>query len=148
MPQIDLWLYWVGAGIILMIAEIFTPGFVLALIGAAAIVTGFFAWVGVNSYIQLLIFAVCNIVLFSFVRKILYRTFFDDEKGPKTNYLALEGRSGKVTVKVADGEHGEVKIGGEIWYAVPEDDEKVFETGTGIIVSRVEGNKLFVKEEK
>ncbi len=148
MPHIDMWIYWVIAGIILVIAEIFTPGFVLALIGAASIITGVFAWFGFNSYVQLFVFGVSNLILFVYVRKIIAGTFRDKGDGPRTNYMALEGRKGKVVSKVSEHLHGEVKIGGEIWYAVPVDPEKSYENGSDVIVSKLEGNKVYVKGEE
>ncbi|PLX18108.1 MAG: hypothetical protein C0601_05445 [Candidatus Muiribacterium halophilum] len=147
MPELDIWIYWVVSGVMLMIAEIFTPGFVLALFGVAAIIAGIVAKFMPDAMTtQIGVFAASTFVLFVFVRKLLYGYFEKDAKQILTNADALVGKTGKVKSKVSVDSHGEVKVGGESWYAVPDMDEVIIEEGEKIVVLKVEGSKLIVKK--
>lgn len=143
MPQLDIWVYWVVIGVIFMIIEMFTPGFVLGLIGFSAVISGLSAYLGFGRYVQIIVFIVSNLILFTFIRKIIYSYFSNGEKDVKTNIDALQGKKGKVVKKIAPDEHGEVKVGGEIWYAVA-DDDSVIEVDSWVIVREVSGSKLIV----
>ena len=147
MPEIDIWIYWVVSGVMLMIAEIFTPGFVLALFGVAAVVAGIVAkFMPEAITTQVGAFAATTFVLFVFARKLLYGYFEKDAPQILTNADALIGKQGKVTSKVSVDTHGQVKVGGESWYAVPDMDEAIIEVGEKVTVLKVEGSKLIVKK--
>jgi len=147
MPELDIWVYWVISGVILIIAEIFTPGFVLALFGVAAIAAGILArFMPEAITTQIGVFAAVTFVLFVFVRKLLYGYFEKDEPQILTNADALVGKTGRAMTKVAVDTHGDVKVGGESWYAVPDMDDVIIEEGEEITVLKVEGSKLIVKK--
>ena len=69
-----LWILWAVLGAVLIVAEIFTTGFVLLWFGIGALVAGLAALLGVNNIIlQFLIFAVVSIALTAASRTI-FRT--------------------------------------------------------------------------
>ncbi|MCK9223800.1 MAG: NfeD family protein [Candidatus Muirbacterium halophilum] len=144
MPELDIWIYWVVIGIILIIVEMFTPGFVLGLIGVSAILSGVAAYIGFGSYVQTIVFIISNFILFIFVRKIIYSYFNSSNSDIKTNVEALSGKKAIVTKKISIEEPGEVKIGGELWYAAPVDNS-VIEKDTWVEVVKIEGSKAIVK---
>ena len=147
MPEIDIRIYWVVSGVMLMIAELFTPGFVLALFGVAAIIAGIVAKFMPDAITtQIGVFAAATFVLFVFVRKLLYGYFEKDTPQILTNADALVGKSGKAISKVSVDSHGEVNIGGESWYEGPDIDDAIIEEGEKITVLKVEGSKLIVKK--
>lgn len=145
MPELAIWVYWVVTGIVLIIVEMFTPGFVLGLIGLSAILSGISAYMGFGPYIQTAVFIVSNFVLFIFIRKIIYSYFSSENNDVKTNVDALAGKKAQVTKKISPQDHGEVKIGGELWYAVS-DNDNIIEQGEFVEVIEIQGSKAVVKK--
>jgi membrane protein implicated in regulation of membrane protease activity len=145
MPELAIWVYWVVSGIVLIIVEMFTPGFVLGLIGLSAIFGGITAYLGFGSYVQTGVFIVSNFVLFIFIRKIIYSYFSSENNDIKTNVDALAGKKAKVTKKISPHDHGEVKIGGELWYALS-DNDSIIEEGEFVEVLEIQGSKAIVKK--
>ncbi|MFA5478685.1 MAG: NfeD family protein [Candidatus Muiribacteriota bacterium] len=147
MADLAGWVYWVTGGVILCILEMFTAGFFFMNIGLSAVITGAFAYFGFNIYFQFVIFSILNIILFVFVKN-FYEKLFGKNPDVKTNVDAITGSSGIVLSRVKTGEHGEVKVKGEIWYALPLISEKVFEKDSKVIVKKVEGSKILVDSEE
>ena len=59
-----IWIFWTILGAVLIIAEIFTTGFVLLWFGIGALAAAFAGLVGVHSItLQFLIFAIVSIAL-------------------------------------------------------------------------------------
>jgi len=139
-----LWLYWIIAGFILMIIEIFTPGFVTFLIGLACLITAIFAWLKVPFYYQLIVFSIITIILTFWVRPYLIKFFFRNHKEDETNVHGLIGKIGIVTEDIDnDLSLGRVKIGGEVWRSVSIDNQK-FLVGQKVAIKNIEGNKVVV----
>lgn len=136
--------YWIIFGIILMIAEIFTPGFLLASFGIGAFGGSLFAYWDYEFKVQLFVFSVVTMIVFFGIRP-LYNKYFhklDDQR--ETGVNAFIGNNYKVTENINNSENsGRVQIGSESWRARSENDE-LFETGELIIVNKVEGSTLFV----
>lgn len=139
----DIWMIWVIAGIICVIIEIFTPGFFFMSIGTSAIITGLFALIISNIYIQFAIFIIISSLIFVNIKK-LSKKFFKVEGAP-TNVFALIGKEAIVTKKITKTNKGYVKIGGEIWSA-DSIDKKPIEVGKTVVVEKIEGNKVIVKD--
>lgn len=70
----DQWWLWVGAGIILLIVEIFAPGFIFLGFGIGAFVVGailaFGGGVLSSLPVALLLFAVCSLIAWFVMRKL------------------------------------------------------------------------------
>jgi membrane protein implicated in regulation of membrane protease activity len=140
-----IWLYWVVAGFLFIIIEIFTPGFIALLIGLACLITAFFAWIQVPFYYQLAIFALTTIIMTFFVRPYLVKFFFRNHKEDETNVHGLIGKIGIVSENIDnDLSKGRVKLGGEIWRAITKDDSKLM-IGQKVTVKKIEGNKVIVE---
>lgn len=135
------WMIWIIFGVVCVIIEIFTPGFLFMSIGIGAIATGLISRLGIGIPLQFLIFAVITFVIFISTRKWSSRILAKSKE--PTNIDALKGRSGKVVQEIPSSGRGYVKIGGEEWSAVSQDDKKI-EKDENIIVVKVEGNKLIV----
>lgn len=141
------WYYWVIIGLVLIIAEMFTSGFVLAVFGLAGIAAGMLALMGLGTTVQLLGFVVITLVLFVAVRPLMLRHFAGEGGKVKTNVEALIDREGLVMERIDALAHtGRVKVGGEDWRAVTGDDA-VIETGAKVKVLKVDGAKLIVRPE-
>jgi membrane protein implicated in regulation of membrane protease activity len=138
---------WMGLAIVLFIAEIMTPGgFVLACLGISCLASGFISYLGFGVTIQLLIFSITSLTLFFGIRPFFFKYFLQSAGKIKTNIDALVEKTGMVSERIdpATG-RGRVLLGGEDWKGVSLSDE-VIDAGTKVMVIRVDGVKLVVKE--
>ena len=130
-------LLWLFIGLILLIAEIFTPGFVLALIGVAAILTSGVSLIFKNTYIQLFTFGIFLIVLAVFVRPIFIKFFFKSDK--KSAVDALIGRESFVNEEINSQKGtGYIKIGADYLKAVSSDN-RIIPKGTLVKIDSLLG---------
>src|SRR6266496_1373696 len=94
-----IWILWVILGGILIIAEVFTPGFVLLWFGVGALAAALAAVFGVSSLaLQFLIFSLVSIALTAASRTLFVKYFVSKppEEQLKSGMLALPGRIGIV----------------------------------------------------
>src|SRR5215813_13137226 len=144
-----LWIFWIILGAILVIAEIFTTGFVLLWFGIGALAAGVAAFVGVNSIpAQFLIFAIVSIALTAASRTIFVNYFSRERSGGdlKTGVEALPGKIGTVVSSSRGALHeGAVKVFGSTWTAYPADGEEPLEAGDRVEVIKVQGASIYVK---
>lgn len=134
-------------GAVLIIAEIFTLGFVLFWFGVAALVAGLAAFLGAGYLAQFLIFAVVSIALTVMSRMIFYKyNPFGQDPEYLTGIDTLPGQIGTVK-KGSKGalREAKVKVYGSTWKAFPIDDEEDLAEGEKVEVVRVEGSSIYVK---
>ena len=116
------WIVWTVLGVLLIIAEVFTPGFVLLWFGVGALAAAFGALLGVGLPLQFLIFLFVSITLTAASRTIFVRYFTrdDDEGAMKFGAEALPGKVGTVVTS----SRGALRRGGEglrlVWTATGE----------------------------
>ena len=141
------WHIWVIAGVVLLIAEIFTPGFVLACFGVGCLVAAVFAAFDLGLTFEVIVFCIVSVIAFFAVRPLfMKRIYRSDDDAAKTNVDALAGKEGMVAERIDPSLNvGRVTLGGDNWRAVSVDGA-VIERGEKVEVVRVEGTKLFVKE--
>lgn len=138
------WMIWVAIGIICLIIEIFTPGFLFMSFGIGAIIAGVLVWMtDVSIPLQILIFAIITFIVFLFTRKISKKLI--SEESVPTNVDALKGKQGTVVKEIPVDGRGYVKVGGEEWSAISSKNEKIM-IGKKVIIQKIEGNKLIVAE--
>lgn len=142
----EWWHFWIIVGLILLIVEIFTPGFILASFGIAGIFTAIFAAFGFGFKMQLLIFGIFTLIIFFTIRPLLKKYFYRYDDPLRTNVHGLIGRTGKVLEEINNAEnHGRVQIGGEDWRARSKNEE-VIAAGTLVKVVAIEGATVFVEK--
>jgi membrane protein implicated in regulation of membrane protease activity len=144
---LEPWAIWLIIGIIAVIIEIFDPAFFFLALGVGAIVTSLLSLTPLirdSLFGQLIIFAVLSFVTFLLMKKLGKKVLADS--GEETNVYALKGKTGVVTQKIYSQARGRVKIGGEEWSAICEDDSEL-EVDSRVVVLGIDGNKLIVKEE-
>ena len=137
----DPWIIWVAIGIICIIIEIFTPGFLFLSFGAGAILTGLAALIIPSVMFQVLTFAFITFIVFLLSRKFSKKLISNNYED--TNVRALVGKTGKVTHEIPANEKGYVKIGGEEWAAVSKDNKEI-KKNTRVRINDIEGNKVIV----
>ena len=137
------WQLWVIAGLVLLIIEIFTQGFVVAVFGVAFLIVAPFAYAQSSLNTQLLVFGVATAVMSLGIRPLVLRLI--RESKTKTNVDALVAKTGLVTEAIDHTMNsGRVRLGGEEWRAVTPDESKIG-VGAKVVVKAVDGCKVVVE---
>jgi membrane protein implicated in regulation of membrane protease activity len=138
------WHWWAGLALLMMIAEIFIPGFFLFCLGIGCVAASLAAGIGFGPAVQLLSFSAFALIAFFTVRPVLMKRFWQREH-VRTNAEALPGQRGLVSQDFDPGLRlGRVMVGGDDWRAESISDHPL-RTGDPIEVVRVESNTLIVK---
>ncbi len=142
------WILWIVLGVALIIAEIFTFGFVLFCFGIGAFAAALAGALGLGLALQFFIFAVVSIVLTVMSRTIFSKYFsHDDDDAIKMGMDALPGQVGTVTVGSRGAlQEGAVKVYGSTWTAFPVDSEMSLIEGEKVEVVRVQGSSIYVQK--
>lgn len=138
---------WLILAAVLLIIEIFTPGFFAGSIGLAAIVTYLISLViPMTDFMQWIVFFIANFLILALLRKFIVKYFYRNTSQKETNFQSLVGHE-TIVVEMIDNDTGEgyVKVYGDMWRAYSESGEKI-KKGEKITITRVEGNKVFVKK--
>jgi membrane protein implicated in regulation of membrane protease activity len=143
------WIFWLILGAILVVAEVFTSGFVLLWFGIGALAAALAGLIGLDSLaIQFLIFAGVSISLTAASRTIFINYFSKERTGQslRTGVDALPGKIGTV-VSSSKGalNEGAVKVFGSTWTAYPAAGEEPLEAGERVCVESVEGASIYVR---
>jgi membrane protein implicated in regulation of membrane protease activity len=143
------WVLWSILGAILIVAEVFTSGFVLLWFGIGALCAAFAGLVGIDSLaIQFAIFIVVSIGLTAASRTIFLNYFSREKSGDslRSGVDALPGKIGTV-VSSSKGalQEGAVKVFGSTWTAYPAAGEAPLEAGERVCVESVEGASIYVR---
>ena len=138
------WVLWAIGAALLAGGEVLTVGFFLGLLAFGAAVAAVAAALGVSVELQVALFAITSVASLAFLRPVALRHM----KTParlKSGTAALVGARAVVLQRV-DADHGQVKIGGEVWTARPYDEDDVFEPGTRVDVMKIDGATALVAE--
>jgi membrane protein implicated in regulation of membrane protease activity len=143
------WVLWCILGAILIVAEIFTSGFVLLWFGIGALAAAFAGLVGVDSLvIQFMIFAIVSVGLTAASRTI-FLNYFSRAKSGDSLRSGVESMPGKIGTVVSSSKgalnEGAVKVFGSTWTAYPAAGEPPLEAGERVCVDSVEGASIYVK---
>ncbi len=134
---------WLLIGVSFSILEIFTATFGALIIGIGAFVAAVFAFVGIDQSYQFVIFSTSAIIAVIVIMKILKaknksfrKTFIDD----------IINNKGYVIEDIKKDGAGKVKISGEIWLAMS-DNNTYIPKGEYVKIIKIEGTKLIVEKE-
>jgi membrane protein implicated in regulation of membrane protease activity len=140
------WWIWVLGGLVLLVAEVTTPGgFFAIFFGAGAILVGAAKAVGWEgpAWAEWLLFTVLSVVSLAFFRKPLMRRFNLSSGKPVDR---LEGESAVVLEDVVPGGVGKAEMRGASWTARTASDSPLAK-GRRCRVERVEGLTLWLRAE-
>lgn len=146
MDQI-VWILWLVLGVGLIIAEIFTLGFVLLWFGVGAIAAALVGMLGGGFLLQFLVFAAGSIALTAMSRTIFARYLPHGEgHAMKSGVDSLPGKIGTVTTASKGAlQEGAVKVFGSTWTAYPIEGEDVLTEGEKVEVVEVKGSSIYVR---
>lgn len=142
-----VWIAWTVLGVVLVIAEIFTSGFVLLWFGIGALVAAFVGVLGGGYPLQFLTFFLVSIIL-----TVLSRTIFNKYftvGGAEVFKTGVDSLPGKVGIVVAEStgalDEGAVKVFGSTWTAYPAEGEAPLELAEQVVVESVRGASIYVR---
>jgi membrane protein implicated in regulation of membrane protease activity len=142
------WIIWLILGVVLIIAEVFTLGFVLFWFGIGALAAALVGFLGFGLIWQFLTFAIVSIGLTAMSRTIFAKYLPHREGGAmKTGMDSLPGKVGTV-MSASKGALNEaaVKVFGSTWTAYPIDGETELVEGEKVEVVEVKGSSIFVRK--
>ncbi|HUF05223.1 MAG TPA: NfeD family protein [Aridibacter sp.] len=143
------WILWGILAVFLIIAEIFTLGFVLFWFGIAALIAGLASFLGVGLLGQFFIFAIVSAALTVMSRMIFYKyNPFGEEEEYLTGIDTLPGKIGTVK-KGSKGalREASVNVYGTTWKAFPIDDDDELKEGEKVEIVKVEGSSIYVRRQ-
>lgn len=136
-----IWLIFV---IVFIIVEISTAAYISFWFIIGSIVALLVSLVSDSIIIQITVF-----LFVSLISLIVLRPFALKYAKPKakSNVEALIDKEGFVTEQIYNiANTGRIKVTGQEWSALSDDDNKIIEIGKKVIVINITGNKLIVKE--
>ena len=144
-----MWLIWLILAAVIIVAEVFTTGFVLLWFGVGAAVAALLALLGVQSLtIQVFVFLAVASLLVVASRTIFEQFFMRTSSGRdlKTGVAQMIGQSATVT-EASRGTLNEaaVRAYGSVWTALPLPGEAPLQEGETVLIERLEGNTVYVR---
>jgi len=142
-----LWIVWLVLGVALIIAEVFTLGFVLLWFGIGAIAAALVGMMGFGFIWQFAVFAIISVALTAMSRTIFSKYLrHNEDNALKSGADALPGQIGTVTISSKGAlNEGAVKVFGSTWTAFPENDDIELREGEKVEVVRVQGSSIYVR---
>jgi membrane protein implicated in regulation of membrane protease activity len=141
------WILWLVLGVGLIIAEIFTLGFVLFWFGIGAVAAAAVGFLGLGLAWQFASFAIVSILLTVMSRTIFSR-YLPHSEG-QTIRSAIDSLPGKIGTVSSSSKgalnEAAVKVFGSTWTAFPADDESELTEGDKVEVVEVKGSSIYVK---
>jgi len=141
------WILWLVLGVGLIVAEVFTLGFVLLWFGIGAIAAALVGLLGGGFWLQFLVFAAVSTAL-TLMSRTIFANYFSHADGEslKSGVDSLPGKIGTVTTASKGAlNEGAVKVFGSTWTAFPIDDETKLVEGEKVEVVEVKGSSIYVR---
>ena len=135
-------LIWVIAFLGLLLVEFLTVGLVSLWFAVGALGALITSFITESVLIQTIVFVIVSVITL-IVTKPLMKKFKVTNFEP-TNSDRVIGKVVEVTKEIKSNEYGEVVVFGTVWLAASDKNHKV---GSKVVVQKIEGNKLIVKEE-
>jgi membrane protein implicated in regulation of membrane protease activity len=141
------WIIWLVLGVVLILAEIFTLGFVLLWFGVGAIAASLASMAGAGLMWQFVVFAVVSVGLTAMSRTIFasYLSHREEDR-VKMGIDSLPGQIGTVALPSKGAlREAAVRVYGSTWTAFPADGESEFAEGEKVEVVSVKGSSILVR---
>src|SRR3954471_19668966 len=143
-----IWILWVVLGVVLIIAEVFTPGFVLLWFGIGALAAALASMLGAGLAFQFLVFISLSTLLTALSRTIFVNYFSRDgeHNSLKSGAAGMPGQIGTVVTSSRGAlEEGAVKVFGSVGTASPAEGDPPLEAGDRVVVERLQGASIYVR---
>lgn len=140
--HISMTIIWLLLVIAFLVAEALTVGLVSIWFAGGALAALLLAFFDVDPMIQLFVFFAASICLLIFTRKIFVEKLHTGKEA--TNVDALIDEVGVVISTINPMEVGQVKVNGQVWSAIADDQMLTLEEGAHVVIKAIEGVKLIV----
>jgi membrane protein implicated in regulation of membrane protease activity len=140
------WLIWLGAALLLGVAEIFALDLIFLMLGAGALGGALASGLGAPLALQIVAAAVTSLLMLFAIRPLLLRRLRARTVLVETNAAGLVGRPA-VVVAPTDLGGGRVKLAGEVWSARASTAGAAFGVGTQVRVTAIDGATAVVAPE-
>ena len=138
------WAFWLIIAGVLFVVEICTVSFFAFWPGIGAVAAAICSLFTDNIVIQSAVFVIVTTIMILFMKPLAKKLF--KTKDVNMNNKALIDKNGVVTQEIYNlNSKGQVKVSGELWSAISENDE-IIEKGSTVLVKDVKGVKLVVKK--
>jgi membrane protein implicated in regulation of membrane protease activity len=134
---------WLVAGVVLLVAEIFTLTVAAGMVGVGALAAALAAALGAPVALQAGVFVVTSGGLLVFVREPVQQRLNRGGSSPSADPRALTGNTAVVVERVSETT-GQVRLHGELWRARPYAGTGPVDAGLPVTVAAVEGATLLV----
>ena len=138
-----LWETWLALSIALGVAEMFSLDLILAMLAAGAVIGMVAALVGLPFVAQVLAALVASVAMLAFVRPAFAKRLHG---GPELSlgHGKLVGTRGMVTEEITGLAPGRIKAGGEVWTALPYDENLRIAPGETVEILQIKGATAYV----
>ncbi len=138
-----LWETWLALSITLGVAEMFSLDLVLVMLAAGALAGAVAALLNLDGYVQVGAAVVVSVAMLGVVRPTVARRLHG---GPQLSqgHEKLVGARAMVTEEVTPLSAGRIKVGGEIWTALPYDDSTIA-VGEAVDILAIKGATAYVE---
>jgi len=138
-----LWETWLGLSIVLGVVEMFSLDLIFAMLAAGAVVGMLAALVGLPVAVQILAALAASIAMLAIVRPAFVKRL---HTGPELalGHGKLVGTRGLVTQEITGLTAGRIKVGGDIWSALPYDEHLKIEPGETVEILQIKGATAYV----
>lgn len=136
--------FWLAVIVIMGVAEALTTGIITIWFMAGAFLALVCRLMHLSVLVQLLVFIFSSFLFLILARPIIKK--YINSKKVSTNADSLIGKTALVIKPIMPHITGQVKIKGQIWTAVNENDTEPIEDNEEVLVLGIEGVKLIVKK--
>lgn len=138
-----LWETWLGLSIVLGVAEMFSLDLIMAMLAAGAVVGMLTALAELPLELTLLAAAGTSVAMLALVRPSVVKRL---HAGPDLalGHSKLVGTRAMVTEEISGLSAGRIKVGGEIWSALPYDDNLRIAPGETVEIFEIKGATAYV----
>ena len=138
-----LWETWLALSIGLGLAEMFSLDLILAMLAAGAVVGMVAAVLGLPVFVQVLAALAASTAMLAFVRPAFVKRLHG---GPELSlgHGKLVGTRGLVTEEITGLAPGRIKAGGELWSALPYDENLRIAPGETVEILQIKGATAYV----
>ena len=138
-----LWETWLGLSVVLGVAEMFSLDLILAMLAAGAVIGMVAAMIGLPVFVQILAALAASIAMLAFVRPAFVKRL---HSGPELalGHGKLVGTRGLVTQEITGLDPGRIRVGGEIWTALPYDEHLRIAPGETVEILQIKGATAYV----
>lgn len=138
-----LWETWLGISIVLGVAEMFSLDLIMVMLAAGAVVGMLTALAELPLELTLLAAAGTSVAMLALVRPSVVKRL---HAGPDLalGHSKLVGTRAMVTEEISGLSAGRIKVGGEIWSALPYDDNLRIAPGETVEIFEIKGATAYV----